>query len=153
LPRSLASASVRESDVWFELLRFGVGPERGSASASWGSAGGSGRSLSAGCSGLGPSMATRARLARRLASAALASAWKLDQAVLRAEIERAQEQALEQLPVDEAARLRVREPPLGGQALGDAITEEAPQVEPQAGDPAELAGREGCPRARPRPSA
>jgi len=65
----------------------------------------------------------------------------LDQTVLLAEIERAQEQALEQGPVDEAARLGVRERLMDGQPLVKAVAQEAAQIETQTRDPAQLAGR------------
>ena len=65
----------------------------------------------------------------------------LDQTVLLAELERAQEQPLEQRPVDEAARLGVRERLVDGQPLVEAVAEEAAQIEAQTRDPAQLARR------------
>ena len=65
----------------------------------------------------------------------------LDQTVLLAEIQRAQKQALEQRPIDEAARLGVRERLVNGQPLVEAEPQEAAQIKAQTRDPAELTRR------------
>src|SRR5712691_8190042 len=65
----------------------------------------------------------------------------LDQTMLATKSERAQEEALEQLPVDETTRLRMRERLVHGQTLVEAVAEEPPEIETQARDTAQLARR------------
>ena len=179
MPRSFASGSLRETEVAFELLRFGVGPERGSAKASaarsplgprpWSTPGPLVERELAGrlrrsvlvpprvVAGFGfrrgsehqARAQARKRRVRLGVEAIDRDVRALDQAVLLAQLERAQKEALEQRRIDEAAAVGVRERLVDGQPLGEAVAEEAAQIQaharlaqqlPRRADPLERTG-------------
>ena len=131
---------------------MGVGPLRGSAKRSWGS------------SGLRPALGLAARFAgdrlearpqaperrvRLRVEAVDRKVAALDQPVLLAQRDRAQEQPLEHVAVGETLRLRLRDRLMRGQPLAEPVTEKEAQIKPQLRHPQQLPHRPD-PLQRPR---